>query len=142
MRAGQLNDPIERSRIVDGQFAEHFSVQLDTCGHQGGDESVVADPALANRCAQSCDPELAEMPLFLPSIAVGVDAGLAGEFERLTVNRSRSADEALGSSKDPFSLAAVSRAACRAGHKSILSNGARGTGLETSQGPAWLHRQR
>src|SRR4051795_8999343 len=81
MRLRLFDDGVERRRVADGQFAEHLAVQLDAGGHEGGDEAVVAQAALAQGGAEARDPEGSEVPLLLLALLVGVDVGLAGEFE-------------------------------------------------------------
>src|SRR5437764_703064 len=122
MRAGLFDDGVENGRIDHRQIAEHLTVERDSRGNQRRDEPVVVDPALAQRGVEAGDPELAEVALALPAVAVGVDAGLAREFEGLTVNRSGPADEAFGPSEDAFAFAAVGRAASGTRHVAPLEN--------------------
>ena len=52
----------------------------------------------------------------LAAVAIGVDAGLADEFEGGAVERSRGGSETLGGLEDAFSFAGVGGAAGGSGH--------------------------
>src|SRR4051812_30411721 len=121
MRLCLFDDGVERCRVADGQFAEHFAVQLDAGGDQGGDEAVIAQAALAQGGAEAGDPQGAEVPLLLLAVLVGVDVGLAGEFECGPIIVAAHPAHARGTAKDALALAGVRRPTFNAWHGSILS---------------------
>src|SRR5207248_1193393 len=87
VRTALLDDGVEGLGVADGEFREHLAIELNAGADQGGDEAVVVDAALTKRRAEARDPEGAEMALFLATVAISVDVGLAGEFQRLAVLR-------------------------------------------------------
>src|SRR3954451_1993078 len=100
VRSRLLDDRVERRGIRDGDLAEHLAVEGDTRVDQGRDESAVADPQLPASGTQARDPQLAEQALLLLAVLVGVDVGLAGEFQGRSVILSGLAHEAAGALED------------------------------------------
>src|SRR4051812_11866391 len=104
MRPRHLNDRIENSRIADRQLAEHLAIQLNACGGEGGNETVVVHAALLEGSVQARDPKRAEVTLLLPAIAIRVAISAVNEFEGLAVNRSRAGAKSAGSSENSFAF--------------------------------------
>src|SRR5881628_3700575 len=94
--AHRFDDRVERGRVADRQLAEHLAVERNARRRQRGDEAVVVDAALLEGGVEAGDPERAEMPLLLPAVAPGVLVRLAGELQRLAVQRAGSGAEAGG----------------------------------------------
>src|SRR5438105_10965012 len=117
-----LDDRLKRRRIADGQFTEHLAIQLDARVGQCWNESVIMNPALLEGGVQSRNPQAAEMPLFLPAIAISINAGLAGELEGRPIDRPRGPHEPLGVPQNSFTSAGVNRAAFYTSHDVFLSN--------------------
>lgn len=66
----------ERFGSVDGKFGQDLAVQGDAEGLQAPDESAVRGAVDDGRRLDPDDPEAAEIPLFGPPVAVGVEQGL------------------------------------------------------------------
>lgn len=96
MRADFFNDGVEGCGIDDREFAEHLAIEFDAGQDERGDESVVVYAAGAEGRTEPGDPEGSEMPLALAAVAVCVYAGLAGEFDRRTIERSGCGAESAG----------------------------------------------
>src|SRR4051812_48798485 len=111
MRFHEFDNRIEHRRVRNRKLAEHLTIEFDTRGRQGGDEAVVAHAALLEGSIEARDPQRAEVSLFLATIAVGISIGAMDEFQRLTINRSRTRAKSTGAAKDTFAFATVSRAA-------------------------------
>src|SRR5438874_8024545 len=107
MRLDQRDHGIERSRVADCELAEHLAVQLDAGQRKCRDEAVVADAALAEGGVEAGHPEGAEVPLFLPAVAVGVPPGTHDELDGRPVQRTRTGAEALGLLENPLALPRV-----------------------------------
>src|SRR5439155_25640544 len=122
MRADGLDDGVERRRIADRQLAEHLAVQRDAGCRQRGDEAVVVHAALLQGGIEARDPQRSEVTLLLPAVAPGVLVGLAGELQRLAVQRTGAGAEAGGTLQHALAFTGMSRAACGAGHGRVLSN--------------------
>ena len=73
---GHLDQRRERSRVGDGEVGEDLAVDLDAGQAQAGDEAAVAHAVLAGTGVDALDPELAEVTLAGPAVAVGVLQGV------------------------------------------------------------------
>src|SRR5438128_752341 len=62
------------------------------------------------------------MPLFLPTVAIGVYVGFTRKFQRRAILRAGRGAKALSALKDAFAFACVSWAAGNTGHNRFLSN--------------------
>lgn len=139
MGADLFADGVEGGGVGDGDFGEHLAVELNAGGDEGGDEAVVGDVAQVDGGAEAGDPELAEVALFLATVAIGVDVGFAGEFEGLAVLRAWGGYEAAGAFEDTFTFAGVNYAASYTGHEMVLSREWSQRRLIRLRGPvAWL----
>src|SRR5579864_5588657 len=111
VRAGFFDDRVEHGRIADRQLAEHLAVEFNPRGNERRNKSIVMHAARPQRRAQSRDPECSEMPLPLSAVAIGIYAGLAGEFDGGAIKRPRSRAETAGGFQDSFAIAGVGWAA-------------------------------
>src|SRR2546423_6114766 len=107
MRPHLLDDRIEHRRFADGQLAEHLAIELESRRGKRGDETIVVDPALFQRRAQTRDAQRAEVPLLVSAVAIGVNVRLARELQRLAVQRAGAGAEAGGSLQDALTLAGM-----------------------------------
>src|SRR5437763_12939751 len=81
MRLDLFHDRIKSGRVGDGQVAEHLAVQLNAGFGQSWNEAIIVNPALLEGGVEARDPQGAEVALFLAAVAIGINAGLAGEFQ-------------------------------------------------------------
>jgi hypothetical protein len=80
---GSLNDGVETRRVGNSDFAQHFSIQGDVGLLACVDELTVPYAALPAGCAQSRNPQAAEIAFAAPaadsSIDFCTDAGFFGQ---------------------------------------------------------------
>src|SRR6476646_9698966 len=70
--AGRADQGAERLGLPDGEIGEDLAIDVDLGGLQPGDEPRVADVVLAAGRVDAHDPELAELTLARPAVAVRV----------------------------------------------------------------------
>src|SRR5437763_5888529 len=136
VRARLLDNRIKRRRITDRQLTQHLSIQRDPRSNQCRDEAIVIDPACPERRVEPRDPELPERALLELAMLVGVNVGLAGEFQGRAIIVPGHPAHARGLATNAFAFAGMCRPAGGSWHGSVLSK-------SWSQRPlAWLSRQR
>src|SRR5438270_11940351 len=121
MRARLLDNRVKRRRITDRQLTQHLSIQRDPRSNQRRDKAIVIDPACPERRVEPRDPELAEISLLQLAMLVGVNVGLAGEFQGRAIIVPRHPAHARGFAKNAFAFAGMCGPAGGAWHGSVLS---------------------
>src|SRR5690606_7998047 len=72
-RLGDLDESVERGRVVDGQVGEDLAIDLDLGGLQTLDEPVVRDALGAGGRVDPLDPQTTEVALLGLAVVVRVD---------------------------------------------------------------------
>jgi len=81
----RFDNGIERSRVGDCDFAEHFSVEVDIGLTQGADESAVSEASHAACGGYTRDPKTPEVAFLGLAVASGHDSGAERLFHDHTI---------------------------------------------------------
>lgn len=96
------NDLIKGTRIVNRDFGEHLTIELNIGLLQSTDELAVADPMLSHSGADPGDPQLAKVAPASTAVAEGVDTGSNQGFLGGSQEFPPPADKTLGSLEHAF----------------------------------------
>jgi hypothetical protein len=103
---GGLNQLDETGIVVDGDFGEHFAVQVDVGFDQPFNESAVGDAVRFAGGINTYSPEAAESALFLFAMNIGHRLGAIYRFGSLTEKFAAVSVETFSEFQTVFSAAA------------------------------------